>query len=147
MEALFKVYISEEFVFGYNFVKNVKVKREFINSIDALEKFTAYRTTNTIIAQEISEAASAECMSATHNDSRNTVADVVFESTEVAEIKVTVSIVRLKLARFFFVNSLRNQLFLGVFSTLSTTRLLLNNRARSAAAFAHYFLLCLNLNN
>jgi hypothetical protein len=81
-------------------------------------------------------------VSATNNDSWNTVTHVVLQTAEVAEVKLTLPVVRVEFAGAGG-DLVGDYLLLSVFTALSTS-CLFDNGVRSTAAIAHC---CLNLNN
>ena len=77
LEAFVKVYWGEERVLSNDFVKNVKVERELVNSINSFQHFSADWALNLVISEEVRQTRSAEGVAAAHNDSGNSCTNIV----------------------------------------------------------------------
>jgi len=98
LQALFEVDVREERVLRHYLVQDVEVEGELVHALDTLEELPADRTADTPFAEEVTEAAGAKGVSATHNYTRDAISYIVFVAAEVTEVQLPVLVVCLKQA-------------------------------------------------
>ena len=81
-----------------DFVKNVKVERELVNSINSFQHLSADWALNLVISEEVRQTRSAESVAAAHNDSGDSCTNIVLKPTKVAIVQSPCAVVRLELA-------------------------------------------------
>ena len=87
LQALFKVYWCKKRIISNYLIQYVEIEWQFVHRFYALKQFAAKRTSDSSIPQEIGETGCAESMTAAHNNSWDSLANVEVQTTEVAQVK------------------------------------------------------------
>ena len=97
LQTLFKVYGGEQRVSRDNFVKDVKVKRQFLNRLQAFEQLATEGAPNVLVAQKVGETRRAERVTAPDDYTRNALTDIELFATEMAQVQATRLVITLDL--------------------------------------------------
>jgi len=84
---ILEVYVSQDIVSLHNFIKDVKIKRELIDTLHLLNKLSADWAANSEVVVKYREAFSAESVSTVDEDSWNLLSDIKLLTAIVAKIK------------------------------------------------------------
>lgn len=92
---LIKVNLRQYFVILHCLVQDVDVQWELFDSLEVLNKFSAYWASHSKVMVQLRKTLSAESVSAMDKDPWDSFSDIVLQTTEVAEVHVSWSIIHL----------------------------------------------------
>ena len=91
-----KVCLRQDRILLHNFVKDVDVKRQALCTFELLDKLAADWAADAVVVVKSLDAAGAQSVSAVHQDAWDTLADVVLETTELADVKASRAVVQVQ---------------------------------------------------
>ena len=84
-----EIAITKLGIFFHNFVKNIDIEWKSFRTFKLLDKLSTDWTSNTIFVMKFSNTIGTKSMSTMNQNSRNSLAYIIFETTELTNIKTS----------------------------------------------------------